>query len=91
VSENYLHALAAGTPATISTCKVASSFINDATLGQNAKMDYVDEDPGAVFAIPDLWRPSTFLNNGEDHASFLFSHLKLDGRNSPTAKGEVTD
>jgi hypothetical protein len=51
----------------------------------------VDEDPGAVFAIPDLWYTSKFLNNSEDHASFLFSHLKLDGRHSRTVKGEVTD
>jgi hypothetical protein len=85
-SENHsLHALATATPAVTST-KVASSLINDATLGQNAKMDDVDEDPGAVFAIPDLWRPSKFLNDGEDRASFLFSHLKLDGKNSLVLK-----
>jgi len=54
-------------------------------------MGDVDEDPGAVFAIPDLWCPSKFLNDGEDHASFLFSHLKLDGKNSLPVKGEVTE
>ena len=43
-------------------------------------MDDNDErNPGLVFAIPDLWGPSKWLQNLDGHSSFLFSELKLDG------------
>ena len=45
-------------------------------LRQNATMG--DDDPGDIFRIPDLWRPSELLDKRPDHAGFLFSELRLD-------------
>jgi hypothetical protein len=55
----------------------ASTLKLDATSSQNVNMD--DNDPGDVFRIPDLWRPSGFLDTGTANDSLLFSSLSLDG------------
>jgi len=41
------------------------------------------EDPGDVFAIPDLWASSKYFPDNQDGCSFLFSQLKFDGKTSP--------
>lgn len=57
-------------------------FIVDATCFNLPKMDD-NEDPGDVFAIPDLYGPSNLLLSTQGNPSLLFSELKLTGRFSP--------
>jgi hypothetical protein len=45
--------------------------------------DDEDKDPGEVFAIPDLYRPSRWLSDVQQPSSFLFSGLRLDGLQTP--------
>lgn len=37
------------------------------------------DDPGDVFAIPDLWGLSSVLTEDVNGAGLLFSQLKIDG------------
>jgi len=43
-------------------------------------MDENDEDAGHVFAIPDLYGPSKWLQNVEEQTGLVFSDLRLDGK-----------
>lgn len=42
-----------------------------------------ERDPGEVFAIPDLYAPSRWLNDVHQTPGHLFSRLALDGMNTP--------
>lgn len=50
-------------------------------LREHKSKDVCENDAGHVFAIPDLWKPSTCLLRDDffEDASFLFSQLTLDG------------
>lgn len=45
-----------------------------------------ERDLGDVFAIPDLYGPSKLLLGAPENQSFLFSHLKLDGKSVTEGK-----
>jgi hypothetical protein len=42
-------------------------------------MDDEEKDAGDVFAIPDLWAPSSWLVDVKESSGLLFTELKLDG------------
>jgi hypothetical protein len=38
------------------------------------------EDPGDVFAIPDLYGPSKLISQFDESFGFLFENLRLNGK-----------
>jgi len=49
-----------------------------------------DRDTGLVFAIPDLYASSRWLDNHE-HSALLFTELRLDGTSPAAFKNSRTD